>query len=135
MQAPQDGKPLCITMTRLNGRGNMFVMQVVHLQVHKVLRQFVFLLTVFIGAAAEKNRAKGQFRKAPDDLVNPAGYTPTDIGKGSLQQQHHINMISPRQLLIHQRPPQNWATGPMPGLKRMAGSSCSKRRTAAKSRR
>jgi len=78
----------------------MFIMQVMNLQVFQVCRQLILDAVILVCPAADKYRPEIQFGKASDNLVDPAGNPAADVGKGPLQQQHDINLFSPRKPVV-----------------------------------
>lgn len=117
MQLPYRLHPLAVAFHGSDCRLLLLVLQVKRLQVNQVGRQIVLESAVVIPVAAEKNRAESILRKAPDDLVHPAGHAAAHVGEGPLQKQHDVHPVRFRKIVVHNSYPiQNWATGPIPGL-------------------
>ena len=69
------------------------IMQVMHFQMHHIVRQGVLHVTVVFRATADKTAGKGVFGKTTNDLVYPARHPTTDIRESPLQQQADVRLI------------------------------------------
>ena len=76
-----------------DGRIVLGLEQVGRFQVHQVVWQGVAHIAIVFGAAAQKDGAKAQLGKAPDDLVDPARHAARHKGEGAFEQQQDINAV------------------------------------------
>ena len=85
METPQIGIGLTIALEGTLLRPPLKIVQVVHFQVHHVIRQLIFHVAVVFRATAHKTAGKGIFGKTTNNLVYPTGHAATHIGESAFQ--------------------------------------------------